>query len=463
MNLSNVKLTKPLGEGPIQGTGLARRALYLALFLGGGAMVSPAVGQELPPRSLMGPPVPQELVSEASAPDEASPPAIFNAELAGLLVRALDRHPSIAAQRAALRASGVDVTAARLMRLPVMSVQMNQYGAIAMGRTVTANVDLPLWTNGKIVASIDRAKAAQQVQFYRLAETALDLQLQVSQSYHEAKRLGEREAVLQRSLAVMDNMVQSMQRRVAQEVSPRSDLVLAVSRKTQVQQQLAVARAQRAAALARLGDLTMMDDLALSPEFVPPPFWPKWTLEQVSGSMIAASPARLRSLAEARVTRDDARISSAARFPGLYGSYSYDEIYKHRVGISVRMQTAGGFSELFSAHAAKLRGEASALQVPVVEQDLKTTAANDLVEYQSARSRDADARALASDSQKLTESYMRQFFSGRRTWLDVMNAVREAMQADTDAIDVRYSAASSAMRIVLRTGDLQIKKEGRAQ
>jgi adhesin transport system outer membrane protein len=451
------------------------RAACLGLALMGG--ITPALAQaELRPS--MGPPVPLADPSDAPGivdgggaaggasippPDMPAPASGFNAELADLIESAVQRHPSIASQQAALRAAGVDVTAAWLTRLPTMSIQMNQYGAIALSRQVTANVDLPLWTNGRIGASIDRARAGREVQVYRLAETVLDLELQVNQTYHDAKRLGEHEAVLAQTLEVMGGMVASMERRVRQEVSPLADLELANSRRLQIEQQLNLARAQRASALARLRALVLRDDLALTPGFVAPAGWPRWDLAGVTDRMLATNPERLRVEAEARVTRDDARIAAAARFPGLFGSYSYDEIYKHRVGISVRMQTAGGFSEIFSARAAKLREQASDLQAPVVELNVKATASTDLVEYDSALARNPGARDLASASQKITESYVRQFVSGRRTWLDVMNAVREATTAQLDAIDVEYTASAAAMRILLRTGEVRIKREAKSK
>jgi adhesin transport system outer membrane protein len=51
------------------------------------------------------------------------------------------------------------------------------------------------------------------------------------------------------------------------------------------------------------------------------------------------------------------------------------------------------------------------------------------------------------------DSYMRQFASGRRTWLDVMNSVREAYTAQIDAIDARIAAHSALARLMLLSGD----------
>lgn len=448
--------------------GLARRRLRAMWGAAACAMViasaMPAAGEEAPAglakplRGLMGPPAP---LYSAAGEEDALPPAIlFNTELEGLMAEAVARHPSIASRHASLRAAGVDITSAWLTRLPTMSIQANQYGSIAMSQTVAASIDMPLWTNGRISATIARAHANQQVETWRLAETVLDVQMQVNQYYHEVKRQAEREQVLTRTLGVMDDMVASMQRRVDQEVSPQADLQLVQSRRLQVQQQRDLTMAQRASALAHLRDLVLRDDIVLGPDWIAPARWPQWQSDRLIQQGLTVSPQRRRVIAEAKVSEEDAKVAAAARLPSLYGSYSYDEVYHHRLGISLRMQTNGGFSEIFIAHAAKLREKASELQVPTTEQDLKATLSADLVEYTSARARQDGAQDLAKASERITESYVRQFVSGRRTWLDVMNAVREAMSAELDAIDVRYSAASSANRLLLRTGNLQETTEG---
>ena len=62
------------------------------------------------------------------------------------------------------------------------------------------------------------------------------------------------------------------------------------------------------------------------------------------------------------------------------------------------------------------------------------------------------SQSAASAAQRVMASYMRQFTSGRRTWLDVMNAVREATSAEIDAVDARITAQSSLLRISLLSG-----------
>ena len=52
----------------------------------------------------------------------------------------------------------------------------------------------------------------------------------------------------------------------------------------------------------------------------------------------------------------------------------------------------------------------------------------------------------------MRDSYLRQFTAGKRTWLDVMNAVREAMTAQLDVVDIHYEALLMQTRLLIRMG-----------
>jgi adhesin transport system outer membrane protein len=47
---------------------------------------------------------------------------------------------------------------------------------------------------------------------------------------------------------------------------------------------------------------------------------------------------------------------------------------------------------------------------------------------------------------------MRQFIAGRRSWLDVMNALREAVTAQLSKADAEVVVMSTAARLLLRSG-----------
>src|SRR3546814_7852869 len=59
----------------------------------------------------------------------------------------------------------------------------------------------------------------------------------------------------------------------------------------------------------------------------------------------------------------------------------------------------------------------------------------DLIENASSRDQIESSLAASQSAAVVTDSFKRQFTTGRRTWLDVMNAVREANQAELAAAD----------------------------
>ena len=51
-------------------------------------------------------------------------------------------------------------------------------------------------------------------------------------------------------------------------------------------------------------------------------------------------------------------------------------------------------------------------------------------------------------------SYLRQYTTGRKSWLDVMNAQREQTQARNAAVDVEVGALLSLIKLDILTGRL---------
>lgn len=57
-------------------------------------------------------------------------------------------------------------------------------------------------------------------------------------------------------------------------------------------------------------------------------------------------------------------------------------------------------------------------------------------------------------STEVFESYSRQYIAGRKTWIDVLNAVRETTQSDFALADARAQVVAAGERLRLRTGAL---------
>jgi adhesin transport system outer membrane protein len=419
---------------------------------------STAYGQELQPVAeqatvQMGPPAPETAGRSAVSPDQEID---VDPILAEALILASAKHPSVHAAEANARAAGVDVSAARWTRFPSVTVQglvVSQKSNRVQPEVV---VDQPIWTGGRITATVRRARAKEGAADAAYKEAVETIALSVVRDYYELFRWRGRVDILTESAQRHEAMVATMDRRVKQEISPLSDLELARMRLLQVQQQLFQAKSQAAVTLQQFRDL--VGDSAYTPDNVvyEPPSWPVFDQNAVMNEALAVSPRLRRLRFEEDASGQEARIARASMLPKLSGQYSFNDTTGHRFGLVLRAQTEGGLSALASSHAAQLREQSAEYQTAAAQRDLRDAVVSDVLDYQSNSQRADNAKAVAASSQRVTDSYVRQFTSGRRTWLDVMNAMREASSAQIDALDTRVAALQALSRIVLRTGRWQL-------
>ncbi|GAA5049097.1 TolC family protein [Erythrobacter westpacificensis] len=312
-------------------------------------------------------------------------------------------------------------------------------------------IEQPLWAGGRITGSIDRAEASRSVAIAQLEETAQEIALQVINAYFDYVRAARRESILRDSLAEHLRLVESMERRVEQEVSPQSDLELASSRASQVQQQLSVTTAQTYSSLQRLSELTgreIVGPLAV-PEYAPSLHHP--TTDDMVVQALSCDPRRRRLTAEIDIAEAERKIANASILPQLNLQFSHDDVFGSRFGLVLTAQTNGGLSGFAQAEAARLRRESSELQVNVAERELRELVLLDVVENVTSSATIDSSAAAALSSATVTESFVRQFITGRRTWLDVMNAVRESTSAQITLVDAETTAMVSTARLLLRT------------
>ena len=373
-------------------------------------------------------------------------------ELHTAIVEAVRTHPSIASAKASANAAGADVRAAKWQQFPSFSAEGLLFNQSLNNLQAQAVVDQPLWTGGRISGVITRARARQSAALAAYNAAILAIAQSTAQSFYEVHRWRERRALLAISLEQHERMMASMERRVTQEVSPLSDLELARARTIQISQQIYQADAQERSALSSFHELVGDNSVTVGTLPPSPDSWPRLEDAEITAEALSFSPSLERLRSEARGTGAEARIARASILPQLSGQYSYSENFGHRVGVALKVQSDGGLSRFAAADAANQRVQASELQISVGERQLRDELQALLREYESGTLRLDGSQVAASAAQRVMESYMRQFTSGRRTWLDVMNAVREATSAEIDAVDARISAHSSLVRILLLSG-----------
>ena len=435
-----------------------RRRLGLALLLAGCAGAAGA--QEQPVIDPVPPLVEEPIVRPVYGPIDTRADVarleVVRSEAPGIpstleddAVTALSTYPALRSKRASIRAAELEVGAAKWLWGPSVTVSALTRDTNKVSPELT--VTQPVYDFGRIGGSIDRAKAVREFEATQLGELAQQVILRLAENYYEIVRTTQVMDALEQSLSEHQRLVESIGRRVDREVSPRSDLELAEARLAQVRQQYALVAAQRYAAEERYRELTSEQDVPTAPF---PPYDPAVHHPDPENAIVRAiecSPTIDRLGAEALIAEADSRIARAAIYPNLGVQYRYDEFRGSQLGLAVSATTQAGLSPLLASDAARARVDAATLEVNVAERQTREALLLDIVENQTVRGRISSSEAAAIASSNVTDSYLRQFIAGRRTWLDVMNAVRESINARIGLVESEVTAMSSAARIRIRT------------
>lgn len=389
-------------------------------------------------------------------------------DLDALLIRATQTHPLVNAAKADEMAAVEGVKAAKLGMLPTPSISTahdKENGLVS-----TVSIRQPLWTGGRLTAQINQSvydnKAASAYVFEQQNTVAKNT-IDIWRSYIYAIALQE---LYIDSLARLREFEAMMERRVEQGVSAKIELDLVKNRIYQDQNSLQNAVEQERVAGARLAQLigenlgsknfniTMksLTDYAKtqSANFE----------TQVFGNSGNFHPSVVRQHFQVEAAKQEAKAQAASRYPNVYAQYQHTfeiENGENEGDFSVGMSydPGAGFSSLALTRAATAR----ALSLTQTQEATRRTVMENLQtqyqEFVSARDRERSI-LLAIDGAKLVvDSYGRQFIAGRKSWLEVLNAVREHTQYEQQLLEVQSQMVASFYKLQVDFGVMDWQEE----
>ena len=421
------------------------RACCAALVLGAGLGVGagvPSVAQE----GTYGP------VDDAPVEIMAETPENIPDPLAEAAQRALDQSPLVMARLAELAALEADLNSTERLRYPNLSAEIlattgGSNVADADGLAVNLALEQPIWAGGAIGNQIDAARGERDVGATSVREARFNLLLAVIDAWYEALLSYERVRALDEGLVEYNRLVLSIERRVAQQVSPYADLTLAQSRLTQLEVQRMTAQERGDAAMLRLTELVGME--------VPAPVLPDMEIAEglppepiAVDEMMACSPALARMRGQIDVAEARARTARSNLFPQVLLQLSQNEITGARAALVLRAQTGNGLNLLTQVDSAEARVDVAVAELGQTDREVRRLVRAEYVTLRAGLLR-IEAGELANQAASdLLASYQRQFVAGRRSWLDVLNAAREVTDAQVTESDARVLTAASATRIL---------------
>ena len=366
-----------------------------------------------------------------------------------LRAAARNNHPAIKSARLGVDAAGKEVDAASARYLPSLSIVLEGGGKDLVAEPSRyLRLEQNVWDGGATAAGVDLAKQSAELARSRVPEQEQDIDLQVISAWQTLQSANGRVVVADRLLKLLSDHEAMMTRRVQSELSTQVELQL-------VQAQVMQARLDRRKALLnaslaklRLEQLTGIEGLrntlsSPASEGVPERFAAEaqafqgtdWAaLANRQPTVRRAEKELLAAQSRIETKRSELRPQLYARVDRGLGSGGTTAAF-----VGVRYSTGAGFAassevDALIARAASLEGARDAARLEVLQAML-----NDANEIQENLQRYKSLVVLVESARQIHESYVRQFTAAKKSWLDVMNAMRELSQNEYALNDVQHN------------------------
>ena len=370
-----------------------------------------------------------------------------------VLASALDSHPAMLGKRSAQAAARAEREGAMWQRYPATSIEASTQAS--GGNAGLLRIEQPLWTGGRITAGIDAAGSRLDAAGAALEEARLDLSLRVIAAYTEALRQKARQQHATSGAREHEKLLNMIRRRVGQEVSTLTDQRLAESRLYQAANDLSAATQALNNALAQLGALSGKPVAGVSAQGVSEQGAPADFAAALTQAL-AWSPTLRRLAYEEEAANADIVSRRSAYMPqlALRLEKGVGEVNNSRAMLVLMAQPGAGLSAVSGVDAAIARREAARMAREAAARDVRERVTLDWNEWVAARLRLENANQSRAMSAEVFESYARQYVIGRKTWIDVLNAVREATQSELSAEDARSQMLAASLRLRAQSGTL---------
>lgn len=375
-----------------------------------------------------------------------------------LAQQALSSHPAVLSKRSAAVAAKADVNAAEWQRYPTPGISSN---ADNKGEKFTQlSLQQPIWAGGRITAGIDSATSRYNASTKAIGESEQDILIKVVNAYIDAERWKTRREVNVENTRQHDLLLEMISRRVAVEASPAVDKDLANSRLFQAQNDLSVATQSLSNAFIQLsqlagGQVTATSSIAINEALLPP------NKEEAIKRAMDNSPILARLTFEMDAATADIDLKRSAYYPQLSLRYEKQNgfvqqgtplVSTDRLMLMLEAQFGAGFSSAAGVDGAIARLDAAKQAHESAVRDLQQQVAIEWDDMVASRARLANASKASSSSREVFDSYSRQYTTGRKSWLDVLNSVREASQSDLTVADAVAQMSAASLRLIVLTG-----------
>jgi len=384
-------------------------------------------------------------------------------DLDDLLSIAMVSYPEIVSRQQDLDAADTDLTAAKLQFLPTISLstQRNQVQYSANGPSSNnlpasnATVTQPVFMGGKLLAGHDKAKANFGVAEYSLIETRENVAKRMVTAYAEWRRSYEKIQALEHSVRIHEKLLNTIAKRHEMGVAAGIDKDLVMARLNEAAAELDAQKSAENDSLIAMSQLigqpVTRNNLTVK-RTLPVKIQAR---SQVLEKVINGSPQIRRMQFEADAAQAYADEIRSQTSPQVYlqaqrqvgNAYTPGWPAFNQIGVVVQYSPGAGLSSYVSTSAANTKAQALRTKIESAKRDIAVQVNADVNEYETAQLKREKLTHSVTLTKKVSESYDRQYLVGKRSWLDLMNSVREEVQNMMAMADADASLLGSGYRI----------------
>ncbi len=380
-----------------------------------------------------------------------------------LIRQGLLSYPSVLAKQSSRDAAKTDLTAAKLKFLPNPSFSTQRQDVAYSGQPITRqpatniSVTQPLFLDGGIIAGYYKADAKLSAADFGLLEMREDISKRIINAYTEWVKAWLKIQAYEENVKLHEKFAGMITRRYEQGVASGSDKDLGIFRLHQARADLDTQRAMEETALTSLSELvgeplrradltaSIAKHVTLPPrnKGLPQAQIQSVTVQRYKFEAEAAEQEakEIRAQALPQVALQAQRQVGNAYLPGAQGYDMY--------GLVVTYNPGGGLSSIAGASAAFERARAATLQVDAAKRELTDRLNADYNEYEFALLKKENLQRSANLAGDISASYDRQYLVGKKSWLDLMNAVRERAQTKVQLADAEGSLLGASRRLMV--------------
>lgn len=380
------------------------------------------------------------------------------------LAFALETHPLIRSAESQFRAAQSELNGARWSRFPTVSI--GAQGSSGDVQQDTTTVDLPLWAGGRINAEIDLAKSRRDGTWYAVSDAQQTVMLETVSIFFEYFKSEKKLSIAIENVDEHQRLYEIIERRVEANTSPEVDAMLALARLQSAMSAEIQSKNRRNISESSLE--LLIDKPVASVQVLRQPEKLVIGVDQAVSRAISVSPKV--AMVQAEAAGFDASISSArsALYPQVSLGFQYGETHggsldgqvDKQTFLSVQFQPGVGLSVASSVTAAKQRKQSALDTLEAEKRDLSRQVKSAWNEYASVSIQLEPSKKLVEATNSVVDSYLRQYAVGKKSWLDVLNAQREATQARNTLVDFEVLYLTSLYRLKILLNEINPKLLG---